>query len=46
VLGNGWAKAVALVAAYGIAVVATPAGVSGARVITGSVSGSVALHDG
>jgi uncharacterized membrane protein YfcA len=30
VLGNGWAEAVALVAAYGIAAVATPAGVSGA----------------
>jgi uncharacterized protein len=29
-LGSGWAEAVALVAAFGIAVVTTPAGVSGA----------------
>jgi len=30
VLGTGWTEAVALVAAYGIAVLATPAGISGA----------------
>jgi uncharacterized protein len=30
VLGNGWTEVVALVAAYGIAVLATPAGISGA----------------
>jgi len=30
VLGAGWTQAVALVAAFGVAVVATPAGVSGA----------------
>ena len=30
VLGSGWTEVVALVAAYGIAVLATPAGISGA----------------
>jgi hypothetical protein len=30
VLGSGWTEVLALVAAYGIAVLATPAGISGA----------------
>jgi len=30
VLGTGWTEVVALVAAYGIAALATPAGISGA----------------
>ena len=30
VLGNGWTEVVALLAAYGIAVLTTPAGISGA----------------